>query len=35
MIMAKIIKRTDSLSEPPLTTASRRSLPQGEAYEIG
>ena len=27
MIMAKIIKRTDSLTEPPLTTASRRSLP--------
>ena len=27
MIMEKIIKRTDSLTEPPLTTASRRSLP--------
>ena len=27
MIMAKIIKRTDSLTEQPLTTASRRSLP--------
>lgn len=31
MIMAMIIKRTDSLTEPPLTTAS----PRGEAYEIG
>ncbi len=27
MIMATIIKSTDSLTEPPLTTASRRSLP--------
>ena len=27
MIMAKIIERTDSLTELPLTTASRRSLP--------
>ena len=27
MIMAKIIRSTDSLTEPPLTTASRRSLP--------
>ena len=27
MIMATIIKRTDSLTELPLTTASRRSLP--------
>ncbi len=27
MIMAKIIKSTDSLSELPLITASRRSLP--------
>ena len=27
MIMAKIIKSTDSLTELPLTTASRRSLP--------
>ena len=32
MIMAKMIKRTDSLSEPPLTTAlTGRASPQGEA----
>ena len=32
MIMAKIIKRTDSLTEPPLTTApGGASPPRGEA----
>ena len=32
MIMAKIIKRTDALTEPPLTTAlTGRASPQGEA----
>ena len=36
MIMAKIIKRTDSLTEQPLTTAlTGRASPRGEAYEIG
>ena len=33
MIMAKIIKRTDSLTELPLTTASRRSLPPSGSRE--
>ena len=34
MIMAKIIKRADSLTEPPLTTASRRSLPPRGSLNI-
>ena len=33
MIMEKIIKSTDSLTEPPLTTASRRSLPSRGSRE--
>ena len=36
MIMATIIKSTDSLTEPPLTTAlTGRASPQGEAYFEG
>ena len=36
MIMATIIKRTDSLSELPLTSRLCRQLsPKGEAYKIG
>ena len=34
MIMAKIIERTDSLTEPPLTTASRRSLPPRGSLDV-